>query len=121
MYSIVADAIIVVHFAFIIFVVVGGMLVFKWKWFIYIHVPAVIWAALIEFFRWGCPLTPLENYYRNLSGVDGYSGGFIDYYIVPVVYPSGLTPGLQFALGFFVLLINLVIYGFAVWKFRKNR
>ena len=119
-YKLIADGLVVLHLAFITFVVLGGFLLFKWRWLVFIHIPAFIWGALIEFYHWGCPLTPLENSLRVLAGDEGYQGGFIEHYLIPIIYPSGLTPMLQIALGMFVLAINLVIYGFLIWKLKKN-
>lgn len=119
-YSIIADSLVVIHFAFIIFVVFGGLLIFKWRWLIYFQLTAAIWGILIEFLGWGCPLTPLENHFRDLAGSADYSEGFIDHYIIPIVYPAGISPVIQFSLGFLVIVFNLVIYGFVIRKIRKN-
>lgn len=119
-YKLIADSLVVLHLAFTIFVVLGGFLVIKWRRLIFLHFPAFVWGALIEFYQWGCPLTPLENRFRIMAGDEGYQGGFIEHYLIPIIYPSGLTPLLQIALGMFVLAINLVIYGFLIWKLKKN-
>jgi hypothetical protein len=102
-------------------VIFGGLFVFKWKWIIYLHLPAVIWGILIEFFRWGCPLTPLENKFRHMAGSEGYTGGFIEHYIIPVVYPADLTTAWQYTLGFIVILVNFTIYGILLRRHLKNR
>ncbi len=107
-----ADVVVGLHLAFVLFAVLGGLLVIRWKRVVWLHIPAVVWAALIEFAGWICPLTPLENRFRALGGGSGYAGGFVDHYILPVLYPSGLTRQVQFALGAFVVLINLAIYGY---------
>lgn len=105
-----ADALVALHLAFIGFVAIGGLLVLRWPRLVWIHVPAVIWGALIEFAGWICPLTPLENRLRETAGESAYTGGFVDRYIIPIVYPSGLTRGLQLVLGAAVIVVNLVIY-----------
>ena len=91
LYRILADLVVLMHLAFLVFAVLGGVLVFRWKRFAWIHIPAVLWAALIEFADWVCPLTPLENWLLQKGGGGGYQSGFIEHYIVPVVYPTVLT------------------------------
>ena len=118
-YSSLADLVLVVHLAFVLFVVLGGLLVLRWQWVAVLHVPAAIWGILIEFAGWICPLTPLENTFRRLGGEAGYAGGFIDHYIQPVLYPSGLTRGTQIVLGSLALLVNLVAYGLLVARRRR--
>ena len=114
-----ADLIVVIHFAFVLFVVLGGLLVLRWPWVAYLHLPAAIWGVLIEFAGWICPLTPLENSLRVRAGGTGYKGGFIENYILPVLYPAGLTRGVQLVLGMLVLVLNLAIYGYLLRrKFR---
>ena len=106
-----ADIVVLVHLAFILFVAAGGLLVLRWPRLAWMHVPAIIWGALIEFAGWICPLTPLENRLRAAAGEAAYAGGFIDRYIMPIVYPAGLTRGMQLGLGVAVIAVNLVIYG----------
>ena len=118
MYSLLADLLLVLHAIFILFVVFGSLLVLWRPGFAWIHVPAALWGILIEFQGWICPLTYLENDLRAIAGTEGYSGGFIDHYLVPLVYPSGLTHHMQIQLGLVVLFINAVIY-ILVW--RKSR
>ena len=105
-----ADIVLVVHFAFLAFVVAGGAFVLRWPKVAWVHVPAVIWGALIEFYGWICPLTPLENDLRHRAGESGYTGGFIAHYVTRVLYPEGLTRGIQIVLGVLVLALNGVIY-----------
>jgi hypothetical protein len=107
---ILADVIVLVHLAFILFVAAGGLLVFRWPKLAWVHVPAVVWGGLIELAGWICPLTPLENRLRGAAGEAAYAGGFIDRYIMAIVYPAGLTRGMQLALGAAVIGVNLVIY-----------
>ena len=109
--GIAADIVVVLHLVFIIFVAVGGLLVLQWPRLAWVHVPAVIWGALVELAGWICPLTPLENRLREAAGGSTYGGGFIDRYLIPIVYPAGLTRGVQLALGLAVIVVNLVIYG----------
>jgi len=95
-----------------LFVVLGGLLVLRWWRIAWLHVPAFVWAAVIEFGGWICPLTPLENRLREKSGAGGYAGGFVERYLVPILYPGELTREIQVGLGIAVLLMNLAIYGF---------
>lgn len=112
-----ADLIVVVHFLFVVFVVTGGLLLFWSKKAVIVHIPAVFWGAFIEFSGGICPLTPLENYFRYKAGREVYESGFIENYILPILYPSGLTREIQIILGTAVIVINLFVYLFA---FRNN-
>jgi hypothetical protein len=105
-----ADAVLVLHLAFVIFVVGGGWLVLRWRWLAWVHVPAAVWGAVIEFGGWLCPLTPLENRLRQAGGEHGYSGSFVDQYLLPIVYPPQLTHTVQVLLGCAVVLVNVVAY-----------
>lgn len=109
-YQVVADVIVILHLAFIVFVLAGAFLVRKWRWLIWLHIPAVIWGALIVIIGWVCPLTPLENFLRQAGGREVYVGGFIDRYVVPVIYPAGFTPEMGLAMGIGVIVINVLIY-----------
>jgi hypothetical protein len=120
-YRLAADFVVGVHFLFIVFVVGGGFLAWRWPGLRWVHVPVAIWGALIEFAGWICPLTPLENAMRRAAGESGYSGGFIEHYIIPVVYPAGLTPAIQVALGIAVLVVNGVAYGVPALRRRARR
>jgi len=115
-----ADAVVLIHFGFVVFVVAGGLLVFRWRWIALLHLPAVVWAVLLEFCGWLCPLTPLELSLRAASGEAGYSGGFVEHYILPVLYPAELDRTLQIAMGSLVLVINIAFYGWLLWRL-KNR
>lgn len=119
-YGMLADVTVIAHFAFVLFAVFGGFLVLKWKRCAWIHVPVVLWAALIEFTGWICPLTPLENWLRAQAGTGGYSSSFIEHYILPVLYPTQLTRQLQITLGLVVLGINLGIYGWVLRRAAKG-
>ena len=114
-----ADLVVVMHLAFVLFAVLGGFLVLKWKRYAWIHVPTVVWAALIEFAGWVCPLTPLENWLRERGGAIAYRSGFVEHYILPLLYPAVLTRRLQIALGLLVLILNLVIYGWVLRRIAK--
>ena len=109
-YPLLADAVLLFHLAFIIFVVLGAALVWRYPRLAWLHLPAVLWAAGMEFSGRVCPLTPLENHLRRLSGEAGYGGGFIEHYLLPIIYPHGLTHQLQLALGAAVIAINVVAY-----------
>lgn len=108
--SLAADLLVALHFAFILFVIFGGLLVLRWRRVAWLHLPAAIWGALIEFMGWICPLTPLENRLREMAGEAGYAHGFIEEYIAPIVYPLGLTPHIQIWLGAGVIVVNLIVY-----------
>ena len=116
---ILADAVLILHLAFVLFVVLGAFLVLRRRKLIWVHLPVVIWGALIEFAGWICPLTPLENWLRARGGDRGYSGGFIDHYLGALIYPEGLTRELQWFLGALVLAINAAIY-LQAWRRRPN-
>lgn len=93
----------------------------RWRIIFWLHIPCAIWGVLIEFAGWICPLTPLENHFRQLAGHAGYTGGFIDHYIIPVIYPTELTREIQYILGFGVIAINFIAYGFFIYHIFKNR
>ena len=120
-YRIAADLVVVLHFVFICFVVAGGFLVLKWHWLVLLHLPAVVWGILIEFKGWICPLTPLEIHFRHSAGIAGYIGGFIDHYLVPVIYPAGLTRDTQIVFGSLVIIINLILYFWLYVRFKKEQ
>lgn len=109
-YGALADLVVALHFGFVLFVVLGGLLVLRWRWVALVHLPAAVWGAWIEFSGRICPLTPLENEYRRLGGEGGYSGGFIEHYILPVLYPHALTRNIQVALGVVVVALNVGLY-----------
>ncbi|MGI8618153.1 MAG: DUF2784 domain-containing protein [Gemmatimonadaceae bacterium] len=113
-----ADATMLLHFAFIAFVVLGGLLALRWRRMLWVHLPAAAWGLLIELRGWTCPLTPLENHFRRLGGEAGYTGGFIQRYLEPVIYPPGLSAPTQLGLAAFVLLVNVAVYSLV---FRRRR
>ena len=116
-YGLLADATVALHAAFIVFVVAGGLLVSRNARWALLHLPAVAWVAWLEFTGAICPLTPLENALRARAGDEGYAGGFIDHYLVPVIYPAGLTPGIQVALGAALVVGNAWLY----WRAWRRR
>jgi len=105
---------------FILFAVLGGLLLIVRRYLIFVHLPAVIWASSISFMGWTCPLTPLENYLRNAAGTEGYTGGFVEHYLMPVIYPIGITVNIQMILGIFVVVVNVCIYIF-IFVYHKHR
>jgi hypothetical protein len=113
-----ADVVVGLHFGFVLFVLLGGLLVLRWPRVAWFHLPAAVWGALIEFAGWVCPLTPLENRLRRASGTAEYGGGFVEHYLLPVLYPVGLTRGVQYILGATVVVVNLAVYW---WVFRRVR
>jgi hypothetical protein len=115
-YRILADLVVGVHALFVVFVVFGGLLALRWPWAAAAHLPAAVWGTLIEFRGWVCPLTPLENSLRASAGQAGYEGGFIEHYLLPVLYPMGLTRGVQLVFGFLVIAVNVVVYGLVLWR-----
>lgn len=119
-YQLGADLVLLLHLAFVIFVVAGGLLVVKWPNLAWLHLPAVVWAALVEFTGWICPLTPLENSLRTMGGESAYGSDFIAHYLLPVLYPAGLTRHAQVALGIGILAANIVLYS-RLWRRRKGR
>ena len=120
LYNSLADLIVVLHSLFVLFVMLGGFLVL-WKSSVaWCHIPAVFWAASIEFFGWICPLTPLENMLREKGGAAGYDTGFVEHYIVPILYPASLTRQVQINFGIIVLSINIGLYFFVLDSLRKT-
>jgi hypothetical protein len=112
-----ADLVVLAHLAFVAFVVLGGLAALKWPRVAWVHLPAVAWAALIEYAGWVCPLTPLENALRRAGGQAGYAGGFVERYLVPMLYPADLTRAVQIGLGTAVLLLNALVY----WQVVRRR
>ena len=115
LYRALADLALLTHLVFIVFVLFGGLLALRWGWVPWIHLPAAAWGVVIELSGWICPLTPLENALRRAAGSAGYSGGFIAHYILPLIYPGGLTRGLQLVLGVVVVVLNVAVY-LVVWR-----
>ena len=116
--SLLADLVLFLHASFIVFVVLGGLLVLRWPGTAWLHLPCVIWGILIELTGWICPLTPLENRLRGAAGLESYGHSFIGHYLMPLIYPPGLTPRVQYLLAAVVLLVNLAVYT-QVWNRRR--
>lgn len=120
LYRLLADLVVLVHAIFVLFVVLGGLLAFRWRRAALLHIPAALWGGWIEISGSICPLTPLENWLRELSGSRGYSGGFIEHYLLPVLYPPDLTRTVQYALAAVVVVVNLLVYA-RVWREKRGR
>lgn len=119
-YRALADLVLVAHLAFVVFVVLGGLLVVRWPRLAWLHVPAAVWGVLIEYMGWICPLTPLENSFRVKGGEAGYAGDFIQHYIQPTLYPAGLTRSMQLVLGSLALIVNLAAYAIVLSRSRHR-
>jgi hypothetical protein len=117
-YPIFADLVVWIHLAFVVFVVLGGVLVMRWPRLIRVHLPAVMWGVIIELCGWICPLTPLENWLRRKGGGENYHSDFVAHYLLPMLYPQGLTRKSQITLGALVVVVNVAIYG---WIFRSKK
>jgi hypothetical protein len=117
-YSWLADLILCMHAGFVLFVICGGLLVLRWRRIAWLHLPAATWGAIVEFSGWVCPLTPIENWLRQQAGESGYRSDFVAYYLLPVLYPDGLTRDVQLMLGMVVLAINISVYG---WLWRRTQ
>ena len=120
-YRLAADGVLIVHLAFIMFVALGGLAVLRWPRLAFAHLPAVAWGVALEFNGWLCRLTPLENALRRAAGEAGYDGGFIEHYLIALIYPAGLTPTIQLWLGLGVLAINLPVYAWLLWRRHRRR
>jgi hypothetical protein len=120
-YRAAADGVLGLHALFVLFVVAGGLLVLRWIELAWLHVPAVVWAAFVEFTGRICPLTPLEVALRRSAGEAGYTGDFIEHYIVSLLYPDGLTRDTQTTLGVLVVVVNVLIYVVVVIRGRHRR
>jgi hypothetical protein len=119
-WGVLAGLVLVLHLGFVLFVALGGLLVLRWPRLAWLHVPAALWGAGIEFSGGICPLTPLENRFRRLGGEAGYAGGFIDHYVTALLYPHGLTRTAQLVLGTAVVVVNVLLYR-AAWRRRAVR
>lgn len=115
-WRIAADALVLLHLVFILFVLLGGLLLLRWPRLLCLHLPAVAWGIVVECLHLGCPLTPWENHLRRMAGQAGYEDGFIEHYLIPLIYPAGLTPQIQLWLGSIVLLVNLSVYACLIWR-----
>src|SRR5262249_33497802 len=121
LYQVLAELVVVVHLGFVAFAVGGGLLLYRWRRVLWLHLPAALWGGFIEINGWTCPLTPLENWLRNQTGTVGYEGSFLEHYLLPVLYPTGLTRGEHVLLGVLVLAVNAVLYGWLLGMRRRLR
>lgn len=115
-YVIVATAVLLLHLGFIGFALFGALLVARWRWLVLVHLPATAWAVFIELSGRSCPLTAIENHFLVKAGRNGYSEGFIERYLLPIIYPAGLTPTVQWALAAVVIALNVALYGWLLWR-----
>ncbi len=116
-----ADLVLLVHLAFVLFAVFGGLFVLFRPGAAWVHIPAVLWSSLINLAGWTCPLTPVENYFLARAGEAGYEGGFLAHYIEPLVYPAGMPREFELVAGISVLVWNGVVYAFAAYRWRRRR
>jgi hypothetical protein len=114
-YLVLANLVLITHVAFIFFVVLGGFLALRLPWMVWLHLPAAVWGMLIEFTDWTCPLTAMEINWLQAAGKAGYAGGFVEHYLIPLIYPVGLTSTIQLLLGFGVIVTNVLVY-MLVWR-----
>ncbi|ENO76787.1 DUF2784 domain-containing protein [Thauera sp. 63] len=121
LFRLAADAVLLLHLGFIVFVLLGGLLALRWRRVPLLHLPAAAWGVYIELSGGLCPLTPLENRLRVLAGQAGFEGGFIEHYLLPLIYPAGLTRDTQFVLAGVVVIVNLLAYGFVLRRRRMRR
>jgi hypothetical protein len=112
-----ADLTLCLHAGFVLFVICGGLLVLRWRWVAWLHLPAAVWGAVVEFTGWICPLTPLENWLREQGGEAAYRSDFIAQFLLPVLYPEDLTRGIQILLGTVVVILNATVYWWG-WQYR---
>lgn len=120
-YGLAADLLLVLHLLFIVFVLFGGGLCLHRTYWAWLHLPAMLWGVWIEWAGWICPLTPLEVHFRALANQQGYEGEFISHYLLPVLYPPGLTSGVQWFLGGTVIILNILIYIIVITKRRRRK
>ncbi len=119
-YEVIADGVVLAHAAFVVYVVLGGLLTLKWRRCAWVHVPCALWGTLIEFAGWVCPLTPLENWLRVRASETAYTGGFVEQYLLPALYPDRLTRSAQVLLGAAVLALNACVYGFLILRWQRD-
>jgi len=118
-YSWLADLILCIHASFVLFVICGGLLVLKWQWVAWLHLPAAAWGAVVEFTGWICPLTPLENWLRAQGDETTYRSDFIAQYLLPMLYPGDLTRNIQLLLGTVVVVLNTAVYWW-IWRMQMR-
>lgn len=118
--ALLADGVVLLHAAFIAFVLLGGLLCVRWPRLVLLHLPAWVWGAYIELSGGLCPLTPLENRLRTAAGEAGYRGGFVEHHLLPLIYPAALTRDVQLLLGGAVIALNLAVYAWLLWRWRRD-
>lgn len=121
LYGIAADAVLVIHLLFVLFVVAGAFLVLRKRWVAWLHVPAAAWGIFVELTGRICPLTTLENAWLRQAGLDGYSDSFVQHYLLPIIYPPGLTRNSQFWIAALVALVNAAVYGWVLYQAWQRR
>lgn len=117
-YRLLADFTLIFHFCFVLFAVFGGLLVLRWRSVMWLHIPALVWGIIVEVFLLTCPLTEFENRFRVLGGEAGYSGGFVEHYVSMILY-ANIGYWFHFALGFILLMINLLVYSYIFARWRR--
>jgi hypothetical protein len=117
-YALLANLVVGAHLAFVVFVVLGGLLVLRWPRVAWVHVPCAIWGGIVELMGWVCPLTPLEHEFRRRAGEGVYGTTFLEHYVIPLLYPGALTRGMQIGLGLGVVVLNVAVYAL-VWRRRR--
>lgn len=118
-YLLLAEITVLLHFLFVVFVTIGALLLLRWPKLIWLHLPALFWGIYIQFSGGYCPLTPLEKTFRQLAGIETYDGGFINHYLIPIIYPPGLTYEMQIMIGIGLIVMNLLFYGLYVFRIRS--
>ena len=113
-----ADGVLLLHVAFILFVLLGAVVALRWRWMPYVHVPAAAWGFFVELTGRACPLTYMENYFRIKAGQTGYADSFIEHYILDIIYPTDITRNVQFVLAGVVVAVNVAIYGWLLHRWR---
>ena len=121
LYAFLADVVLVIHLGFVLFVVAGAFLILRWPRTAWFQLPAALWGVLVEWSGWPCPLTPLENWLRTQAGAAGYPGGFVEHYLVPMLYPATLTRTVQVLLGATVLVANVIVYALVFGRTAASR
>lgn len=121
LYQAIATLLAAIHLSFILFAVLGGLLVLRRRWVMALHIPAVVWAALVDAAEWPCPLTDWENWALRRGGESGYRGDFVAHYILRVIYPTGLTRRMEIILSVFVVVVNVVIYAIVIARIARRR
>lgn len=116
-----ADLVLAVHLGFIVFVILGGLLLLRFPKIMYLHIPAAVWGAFVEISGRICPLTTWENDLRQSAGESGYAESFVEHYLVPIIYPAGLTRDVQLTLAGIVVFANIVIYGWLLYRWNRSR